>query len=214
MEQCSPIAWFYCNEEGMSELKQSVLQTRMEMDATILSAQEEISRKEEEVIHLKDLLAVTIRERDEAESKCRKLLLENLSIQRQLEPRQQLLPPKSACFSRITSNEEKYRVGDTNTSFSSSDIEESIISPSCYPQPIDPQEPFSSQFGPQITLNSAKQRPLPEKGKLLEAVMGAGPLLQTLLLAGPLPQWQQPPPRLDSIDIPPVTVPSSGDSSF
>ncbi|EXB32330.1 hypothetical protein L484_005536 [Morus notabilis] len=44
---------------------------------------------------------------------------------------------------------------------------------------------------------------LPEKGKLLQAVMEAGPLLQTLLLAGPLPQWQHPPPRVDTIEIPP-----------
>ncbi|KAM7266999.1 hypothetical protein ACFE04_009165 [Oxalis oulophora] len=50
---------------------------------------------------------------------------------------------------------------------------------------------------------------LPEKGKLLEAVQEAGPLLQTLLLAGPLPQWRQPPPQLNSIDIPPVQIPSS-----
>ncbi|XP_024025610.1 probable mediator of RNA polymerase II transcription subunit 26c [Morus notabilis] len=47
---------------------------------------------------------------------------------------------------------------------------------------------------------------LPEKGKLLQAVMEAGPLLQTLLLAGPLPQWQHPPPRVDTIEIPPVAI--------
>lgn len=47
-----------------------------------------------------------------------------------------------------------------------------------------------------------KKKPLPEKGKLLQAVMEAGPLLQTLLVAGPLPQWQHPPPRMDSTDIP------------
>ncbi|KAG6417651.1 hypothetical protein SASPL_119835 [Salvia splendens] len=46
-------------------------------------------------------------------------------------------------------------------------------------------------------------RPLPEKGKFLQAVMKAGPLLQTLLLAGPLPQWRHPPPPLDSYQIPP-----------
>ncbi|CAM0908354.1 unnamed protein product [Alopecurus aequalis] len=35
---------------------------------------------------------------------------------------------------------------------------------------------------------------LPEKGRLVEAVVSAGPLLQTLLLAGPLPRWRHPPP--------------------
>jgi hypothetical protein len=50
---------------------------------------------------------------------------------------------------------------------------------------------------------------LPEKGKLLQAVMQAGPLLQTLLVAGPLPQWRHPPPALDTLDIPRVSMSSS-----
>lgn len=49
---------------------------------------------------------------------------------------------------------------------------------------------------------------MPEKGKLLEAVMKAGPLLQTLLLAGPLPQWRHPPPPLETFEIPPVRIPA------
>ncbi|GMH07891.1 hypothetical protein Nepgr_009731 [Nepenthes gracilis] len=208
MEQCSPFGWFYYNEEeGVSELKQFVLQTRMELEATILSAQEEISRKEEEVVHHRDLLISIIKERDEAQSKCQKLLMENLTLQHQLQQRRQ---QRAADFSRITSSEDKNRVGDSNTSFSSSDTEESIISAPGNTEPINhTQKPFPSQLPPQITLNLAKGRPLPEKGKLLKAVMEAGPLLQTLLLAGPLPQWQHPPPRLDSIDIPPVIIPSS-----
>lgn len=36
---------------------------------------------------------------------------------------------------------------------------------------------------------------LPEKGRLLQAVVEAGPLLHTLLLA-PVPQWKNPPPPL------------------
>ncbi|KAH9306557.1 hypothetical protein KI387_010961, partial [Taxus chinensis] len=68
------------------------------------------------------------------------------------------------------------------------------ISPNVYPlQPsVDDHE---------MMINS-----LPEKGKLLEAVLKAGPLLQTLLLAGPLPLWQHPPPALDSFDIPLVPI--------
>lgn len=57
-------------------------------------------------------------------------------------------------------------------------------------------------------------RPLPEKGKLLQAVMKAGPLLQTLLLAGPLPQWRRPPPPLDGVEIPPVTMPAAADGKL
>ncbi|KAF5799559.1 hypothetical protein HanXRQr2_Chr07g0305871 [Helianthus annuus] len=51
---------------------------------------------------------------------------------------------------------------------------------------------------------------LPENGKFLEAVMNAGPLLQNLLLAGSLPNWRQPPPPLDGLQIPspPLVVPT------
>lgn len=68
--------------------------------------------------------------------------------------------------------------------------------------PVHLPEPPESD--PQVIMKS-----LPEKGKLLEAVMKAGPLLQTLLLAGPLPQWRHPPPTLDSFEIPLVSMSTS-----
>lgn len=48
----------------------------------------------------------------------------------------------------------------------------------------------------------AMKKGLPEKGKLVEAVVAAGPLLHTLLLAGPLPKWRHPPPSVRCFDIP------------
>lgn len=69
-------------------------------------------------------------------------------------------------------------------------------------RPVHLPEPPESDL--QVMLNS-----LPEKGKLLQAVMQAGPLLQTLLVAGPLPQWRHPPPALDTLDIPRVSMSSS-----
>ena len=53
--------------------------------------------------------------------------------------------------------------------------------------------------------NLAKGKALPQKGKLLQAVMEAGPLLQTLIVAGPLPRWRNPPP-LQPFKIPPVSI--------
>ncbi|KAK2970450.1 hypothetical protein RJ640_015546, partial [Escallonia rubra] len=50
-----------------------------------------------------------------------------------------------------------------------------------------------------------KGKSLPQKGKLLQAVLEAGPLLQTLLVAGPLPRWRNPPP-VQAFHIPPVSV--------
>eukprot|EP00249_Psilotum_nudum_P010629 c22661_g1_i3 orf=296-1699(+) len=68
--------------------------------------------------------------------------------------------------------------------------------------------PEPPESDPAVILKS-----LPEKGKLLQAVMQAGPLLQTLLLAGPLPQWRYPPPVLDTVEIPRVSISSSSSPS-
>ncbi|MQL82849.1 hypothetical protein Taro_015331 [Colocasia esculenta] len=57
------------------------------------------------------------------------------------------------------------------------------------------------------------KKPLPEKGKLLQAVMEAGPLLTTLLVAGSLPQWRNPPP-LKPFDIPLVSLKAREAGSF
>jgi len=51
----------------------------------------------------------------------------------------------------------------------------------------------------------ANGKVLPQKGKLLDAVINAGPLLQNLVLSGPLPTWKNPPP-LSSIKIPPFAI--------
>lgn len=53
--------------------------------------------------------------------------------------------------------------------------------------------------------NLVKGKVLPQKGKLMEAVMESGPLLKTLLVAGPLPRWRNPPP-LQHFKIPPVSI--------
>ncbi|GER29388.1 hypothetical protein STAS_05245 [Striga asiatica] len=55
-------------------------------------------------------------------------------------------------------------------------------------------------------------RALPQKGKFLDAVLRAGPLLQTLLLAGPLPRWRNPPqyqPHQNQMMTLPLPFPNS-----
>lgn len=156
----------------MEELKQSLLLT-MELEDTKLKAQHHLKSKDEQISHLKQLLTRAIKERDEAQDKCHKLLLQK------------------GIDSTIVVN-----------GFSSSDCDESIVSsPSNIPQFPEPDYPLHPNA------------PLPQKGKLLEAVIKAGPLLQTLLLAGPLPQWRHPPPPLDTTQIPPFPVPAEPDMS-
>lgn len=174
----------------MDELRQSLLYTTLELETTRLAAQEEIRKREDQMIHLEDLLNRAIKDRDEAQEKYQRLLMDKLVLLQQ--------PQQTTPISGISSIEdEQRRGGDSNTAISSSECEESIVS-----------SPAVDPFLPQI-LQVEPEKPLPEKGKLLQAVMKAGPLLQTLLLAGPLPQWQHPPPPLNTFEIPPVIIPSS-----
>ncbi|KAK9157901.1 hypothetical protein Scep_004475 [Stephania cephalantha] len=53
--------------------------------------------------------------------------------------------------------------------------------------------------------NLLSGKPLPQQGKLLQAVMEAGTLLQTLLVSGPLPRWRNPPP-VQTLQMPPLSI--------
>ncbi|XP_054795813.1 uncharacterized protein LOC129301261 [Prosopis cineraria] len=200
--QRSPLlSWaYYCQGKSMEELRQSLLYTTLELEETRAAAQEELRKRDDQLVNLKDLLNKTIKERDEAREKCHRLLLDKFVLQQQ----------QAAPLSGVSSIEDEPRRGiDSNNGLSSSDCEESIVSSPVidhFPQPqLPPQPPLPAT---QSMMELAPEKPLPEKGKLLQAVMKAGPLLQTLLLAGPLPQWRHPPPPLDSFEIPPVTIPS------
>ncbi|XAR59698.1 hypothetical protein NMG60_11015629 [Bertholletia excelsa] len=203
------LTWaYYCHGKSMDELRQSLLLATLELETTRVKAQEELKMREDELNHLNSLLAEAIREKDQVQEKCQRLLFDKILLQHQLQKqqhqRQQIDP-----ISGISSVEEEPGRGlDTNNGFSSSDSEEIIVSsPVIDPIPLAQLRPRPlppSALEPAIPL--VFDKPLPEKGKLLQAVMKAGPLLQTLLLAGPLPQWRHPPPPLDSHQIPPPPV--------
>nr|KYP68157.1 hypothetical protein KK1_021777 [Cajanus cajan] len=70
-----------------------------------------------------------------------------------------------------------------------------------------PSEKPVSDTATAIIDSIAKERGLPQKGKLLQAVVDAGPLLKTLLLAGPLPTWRNPPPLQNlKLPVPPLAI--------
>ncbi|CAH8342160.1 unnamed protein product [Eruca vesicaria subsp. sativa] len=170
------LSWAHQNQCGIKtieELRHSLLRTRVELEQTRRVAQEELNTKDDQIMQLKNLLNKTIKEKDEAQERYKKLLLDHNII-----PQHQTVD-----------EQDPYING-----FPSSDGEESIVS--SFEQPM------------QIELDFP-ERTLPEKGKLLNAVLKAGPLLQTLLLAGQLPQWRYPPPQLDSFEIPPVIIPEA-----
>ncbi|KAL0300373.1 UNVERIFIED_CONTAM: hypothetical protein Scaly_3049300 [Sesamum calycinum] len=85
-EQCSPLGWaYYYQEEGVEELKHSLLYSTLELEAAVLSAHEEISRKDDEILQLKGLLAEIIKERDEFQAKCQQLVLEKQLLFQQVQ---------------------------------------------------------------------------------------------------------------------------------
>lgn len=178
----------------------------LELEAAILSAHEEISRKDDEIIQIKDLLAKIMKERDEFQAKCQNLSMEKQLLLQRLQV--QACPPgqvdQPISSNTTISNQDE----SIDLSPSHCDDNNAIMgSPGCKDTlPLHPSldEPLILD----ITNKLSPKKPFPEKGKFLQAVMEAGPLLQTLLLAGPLPQWQHPPPQLNSIDIPPVTITS------
>ncbi|CAL0321952.1 unnamed protein product [Lupinus luteus] len=172
---------YHYHGKSMEELRQCLMYTTLELEQTKVAVEEELRKRDDQLLSLKDLLNKAIMERDQAQEKCHKLILEKLLFQ------QQQIAPVSG-ISNIEHDPRKEI--DSNSGLSSSDCEESIVS------------------SPVIDNFPLPEKPLPEKGKLLQAVMKAGPLLQTLLLAGPLPQWRHPPPPLESFQIPPVTIAS------
>ncbi|XP_071719179.1 uncharacterized protein [Rutidosis leptorrhynchoides] len=161
----------------------------MELEATRFKAQEELNQKDDQLTHLKHLLTTAINEKKEAQNLYQTLLNYH---------RTTTVPPPYSAVSSIDDEREPI----TNTNLSFSDCEESIVSSPVTETPVGAMAPACL---PELNL-CFPVRVLPEKGKLLEAVIKAGPLLQNLLLAGPLPDWRHPPPPLDSYRIPPPPV--------
>ncbi|CAI0410887.1 unnamed protein product [Linum tenue] len=213
-DNCSPhsaIGWgsFYQDEQVIEEFKQYVLYTS-ELETTIVSAREEIANRDLEILHLKELLSNTTKERNEARLQCQKLILDKSTLQQQQQ--QQLLLLHHLKLKHKEAEEEATAPASVSSGASITPDEQLAAPAAIEGSPAETQQRCGAEVD-DVVEKLAADRTLPEKGKLLQAVKDAGPLLQTLLLAGPLPQWQHPPPQLDAIEIPPVTIPSSSLSS-
>ena len=295
--------------QGMEELRYALFYTNLELETTIMSAKEEISRRECEIMNLRDLLDRAIKEKDEFEAKCGKLMLENLFLLEQHKNQEleitpqsdsdsskifdcsgsddnatqspqtdpivgeplllkdlpptvcknacknekpllckelpptvcknacenekpmlsQELPPtvcknacenekpllsqehptvrKNACENEkpLLSQEHPPTVWK-NACENKMPLLSQELPPTVHKNACENEKPLLSQEPPSSVWKNACEKQLPQKGKLLQAVIEAGPLLQNLLLAGPLPHWQHPPLLINSSDIPPVII--------
>ena len=176
----------------MGELKQSLVATTLELEA----AKEELKKKEQSIAKLADLVRQVVKERDDARDQLQQLRLLAAAAPAPAAPPQQL----------VTSS-----VTDSDCSLVSSPVDpffDPVTSADrrCKHSPATPPPPSAAakqqcQPGANVVGSAAdavldmlaSKRPLPQKGRLLAAVMEAGPLLQNLLVAGQLPRWRNPP---------------------
>ncbi|XP_077244947.1 uncharacterized protein LOC143884948 [Tasmannia lanceolata] len=194
---------------SLDELKHSLLCTTLELESIQMSVKDESKRSEEKMNQLLQLLKLTFEERDEAKCQLQRLL--NKLSQSSTTQIYNSLPnpqPENPTIRTIKGNSS---ITESN-SLSETYNHHSYVSAS----PVDSF--FDGVYN--IELHNlpiidkyAMMKPLPEKGKLLQAVMGAGPLLQTLLIAGPLPQWQNPPP-IQLSQIPSVSIKGNDNAAY
>ncbi|XP_031481989.1 uncharacterized protein LOC116252079 [Nymphaea colorata] len=204
----------YLVGKSVEELRHALLCTTLELEYTRNTAKEEMEKHEQQAREMLQLLKQACRERDEAKDRCRDLLEKLLlasstntpgtaEVFTNVDPKR-VDSTTSECdsLSRASSS-----TAHSGFGFDLSDDHRRVSPP---PPPTPPMaEPTSTKGKLASTwcdIWPETGARLPEKGKLLQAVVDAGPLLQTLLLAGPLPQWRHPPPPLTSFQIPPVDV--------
>ncbi|KAA8516473.1 hypothetical protein F0562_017021 [Nyssa sinensis] len=207
--------WGY--QESILELKHKLLCTMFELESAKTEAKEEMRQIDENIKQLLQLLKLAYQERDKARNKLQILMKEVSYLPANVGPVLTHKPPESLPPKATKANSSAIR---SDTALKTYNHHLSCSSPvDCYCNAISSLE-FSntslidsSNLGAQkqplvqtssgMTLidpvsavieNLVKGKPLPQKGKLLQAVMEAGPLLQTLLAVGPpLPRWRNPP---------------------
>ncbi|CAD6273194.1 unnamed protein product [Miscanthus lutarioriparius] len=185
-------------QESVAELKQTLLATTMELEA----AREELKRKEQSIAKLAELVREVAKERDDARDQMQSLRL--LAAQAAAAAAAAPAPPlvtssftDSDCslvsspvdpfFDPVTSADRRGKLSPATPPAASS-----AVAPKRQCQPGGGGVGVGSAADAVLDMLASK-RPLPHKGRLLAAVMEAGPLLQNLLVAGQLPRWRNPP---------------------
>ncbi|KAL9678783.1 hypothetical protein QQ045_016633 [Rhodiola kirilowii] len=220
--------WLY--QEDADDLKMKLQSTRLELEAVRheVNVTKEQTREKEKQLHT--LIQIAYKERDEAREQLQNLLNKINTVQPHLMiiPNNKNLPSDDS----ILFHKQPRANSSISESNTLSDPYNKLNNNSYVSSPVDSifDAVTSPEFSPlnnlgddcqnnvgfvshQSTYDHAtvvidelvKGKALPQKGKLLEAVMEAGPLLQTLMLAGPLPSWRNPPP-LQPFKIPQVAT--------
>ncbi|WVZ08413.1 hypothetical protein V8G54_021759 [Vigna mungo] len=200
---------------SIEEVKHRLLCTKLELVAAKMEANAKIKKYEETVKHLYKLLKKVCQERDEARDQLQ-LLIRNVQAPTPVETTSIIIPQvDQSCLQ----NKTKPSMNSTKVSYSSS----KILSDHSCDLSLSNEKHFSTSLMSQtsnLTLSSNIEtdmvesdslaidklvcgKPLPQKGRLLQSVTEAGPLLHTLLV-DPVPHWKNP-PTLSSLALPLAT---------
>ncbi|KAM3736832.1 hypothetical protein ACB098_09G011000 [Castanea mollissima] len=215
------------SNHSIIELKHKLLCKNHELETARMEAEEEIGKDKQKIQQLYQLLDIAFRERNEARDQLQRLQNKLLpTIQDETNPSLlQVLSDQSSIPTKITGTNPMAIESDSNFKARSYNSHDSISTPVnhllgsvfypdfTYPSTADSRnhkQPFVQDSSENAIFDRAsvmidslvRGKPLPQKGKLLQTVLEAGPLLQTILLP-PLPQWRNPPP------LPDLQVPSN-----
>lgn len=189
-------------------------------------------KKEENINQLVQLLKAANQERDEAKNQLQ-IVLNKLTQPNSIEllPSAPFLQPESPQLrqalgsSSISESENLTDAHNNQSHVSSPTVVDSLVDASISPDlPIvnfadscnvlmSQQHMMNVGAPPATTQDEVMKvlfdrfakKPLPEKGRLLKAVIDAGPTLDTLFVAGSLPRWRNPPP-LKPLLVPTLSI--------
>ncbi|KAL9247701.1 hypothetical protein vseg_021106 [Gypsophila vaccaria] len=225
---------FWTLQENVDDLKQKLHFVTYELEITRKQANEEIMKSHDHIRKLLIMLQTTCKERDEAKLELQKLQQILAFNNKMLNFDFPAVPfsPDSPLLRNIPATTNSSLTESNSFSFETNNIMSQPKTQSHVSSPVVDSLPFttsstvvsspctnsnacytisginienSTDRSTLIIENLAKGRPLPPQGKLLQAVIEAGPLLQTLMVAGSLPRWRNP-PGLVTRKIPPVQL--------
>lgn len=175
--------------ESAEEMKQKLAAATAELQL----ATEGVRLKDQNIAALMELIRRTAQERDPLQEQHHLLLADELAA------------------ATSSSSDSDPAPGDVPSTLfklpSSAEATAVVDRPSALFEPSTVENTSAAAAAGQLELLAAR-RPLPHKGRLLQAVMEAGPLLQNLLVAGPLPRWRNPPPAQVSLTNAIISAPS------
>lgn len=181
------------------------------------NSREELRKKEDNINQLIHLVKAANLERDEARDQLQ-MLLNKLTLPNPVELFS-VAPLQALGSSSLTGSDNLTDAPNNHSHDSSPTVIDESISPDLsivnfadssnalisQQHALNVCAPSTEDNMMKLIFEQLAKKPLPEKGRLLEAVIGAGPILETLFVAGSLPRWRNPPP-LKPFLVPPLSI--------